>query len=359
MIKLLVVDDSPLMRRLLSEVFLAEGDFAVSFARDGLEALSALRREAPDVITLDLQMPHMDGLTCLDRIMVERPTPVVVASSLTASGSEAALQALALGAVDVVAKPSGAVSLKMETFGPLLVDKVRAAARARLPAARRLRDRLKARSRPPAASVGAKPARTAKRPGSASGMGVVLIGCSTGGPPALDAVLTRLPAAFPWPVVIAQHMPAGFTGPLARRLDGLAELSVCEVTTPQVLRPGFVYVGHGDADMLISLRKAGPTVMSAPAHPDYRWHPSVSRLVDSAMEHLRAEQLVGVLMTGMGADGADAMTRLRGAGGRTIAQSEETSVVWGMPGELVRRGGADQVEDLEEIGPALTRLVAA
>ncbi len=178
---------------------------------------------------------------------------------------------------------------------------------------------------------------------------IVLVGTSTGGPPALDVLLSGLPADFPWPIVVAQHMPASFTGPLARRLDGLCALNVMEVTQPTPLSAGSVYIAKGDADIIVGMRAGAPIVMAAPSMAEYRWHPSVDRLVWSAIEHLGAERLIGVLMTGMGSDGAAAMTRLRADGGRTIAEAEETAVIWGMPGELVKAGGADIVLPLASI----------
>jgi two-component system chemotaxis response regulator CheB len=178
---------------------------------------------------------------------------------------------------------------------------------------------------------------------------IVLVGTSTGGPPALDALLSPLPADFPWPILIAQHMPAAFTGPLARRLDRLCALHVVEVTGPTPILPGTAYVARGDADMILSRRSEGPIVTAAPADPALRWHPSVERLVATAMAQIDPARLVGVLMTGMGNDGAAGMTRLRALGGRTIAEAEETAVVWGMPGELVRAGGAELVAPLSDI----------
>lgn len=361
MIRLLIVDDSPLMRRLLGELFAAEADFQVSVARNGAEALEALRNERPDVITLDIQMPEMNGLDCLDRIMLERPTPVVMASALTVEGATEALTALELGAVEVIAKPAGALSLSMDEFGPVLVAKVRAAAAARIPKARRLRDRVRAQVQGREVTPARTPPRVhaACRPAAAyrSGAGLVILGASTGGPPALDAVLCALPEDYPWPVVIAQHMPATFTGALARRLDGLTGLTVREVVGPTVLQPGCAYLARGDADMILSLRREGLVALGAPADPARRWHPSVDRLVESAMAALPPEQIIGVLMTGMGNDGAGAMGRLQAAGGRTIAQDEASSVVWGMPGELVRSGGAGRVEPIEHIGRALIEAV--
>jgi two-component system chemotaxis response regulator CheB len=356
-IKLLVVDDSALMRRLLGDIFSHEDDFEVRTARDGLEALDALRLYAPDVITLDVHMPQMDGLACLDRIMIERPCPVVMVSSLTVAGADATFEALRLGAVDFITKPDGAVSLSIDELAPLLVEKVRAAAGARLKPSLRLRERVRHRIAGGRLERGARESWPASAdPVAAVGDGLVLVGTSTGGPPALEALLTPLPHDFPWPIVVAQHMPATFTGPLARRLDRLCALNVMEVASPVLLAQGFVYIGKGDADVIISRRAAGLIAMPAPARKDYPWHPSTDRLVRSAMELLPPRQLIGVLMTGMGSDGASAMARLHELGGRTIAEAEETAVVWGMPGELVRVAGADWIEPLPGIASRLRSL---
>ena len=363
MIRLLIVDDSPLMRRLLGGVFTAEGDFEIAFARNGIEALEQLKAFEPDVITLDVNMPEMGGLACLDRIMLERPCPVVMVSSLTEAGASVTLQAFELGAVDFITKPDRAISLEIETLAPRLIETVRAASKARLPSSLRLAERVRLRSGLGDETPTVTPQRRAPAPPlkrrikAAPAHGLVLIGVSTGGPPALDAVLSRLPADFPWPIVVAQHMPASFTGALARRLDTLCALTVTEAAHPMPLDPGHVYIGKGDADVIISLRQAGPVVMAAPALPEHRWHPSVDRLVDSAMEHLAPERLVGVLMTGMGSDGAEALARLKEQGGRTIAEAEESAVVWGMPGELVRRGGAQVIAPLEQIADQIVDMV--
>jgi two-component system chemotaxis response regulator CheB len=360
-IKVLVVDDSALVRKLFSQVLSEDADFQVQVARDGLEALAQLQTFGPDVITLDVQMPQMDGLQCLDRIMVQRPCPVVMVSTVTAEGAEATLEALRLGAVDFVPKPSGAVSLRMQEFGPTLKQKVRTAAAARLPAGHRLRERVQFKigsatlTRPRKQPRADKADDRATAP--ATGDGLVLVGTSTGGPPALEALLTPLQPGFPWPVLVAQHMPSGFTGPLAKRLAGLCALNVLEVTGPTRLEASCVYIGRGDADLVVSKRPSGLIAMTVPSNPDYPWHPSTDRLVRSAMQYVAASQLIGVLMTGMGDDGAAALAALRAQGGATIAEAEETAVVWGMPGELVRRGGADFVLPLPSIAKRLQRLV--
>jgi two-component system chemotaxis response regulator CheB len=358
-IKVLIVDDSPLVRKLFGRVLTEEPGFEVAFARDGVEALDRLESFRPDVITLDVNMPQMNGLECLDRIMVQRPSPVVMVSSVTEEGADAALSALRLGAVDFIAKPTGAVSLHIHSFAPTFLAKIRAAASARLPASKRLRERVQLRTQAlrPVRSriVAAENVAIEAKP--SVGEGLVLVGTSTGGPPALEALLSALPQTFPWPILVAQHMPAGFTGAFAKRLDGICALDVVEASRQMPVQPGRVYIGRGDADIVVSRRPAGLVVMAAPARANYPWHPSTDRLVRSAMEVLLASQLVGVLMTGMGNDGAAAMTELRAKGGRTIAEAEETAVVWGMPGELVKAGGADWVVPLPGIADRLRKLV--
>jgi two-component system chemotaxis response regulator CheB len=362
MIRLLIVDDSALMRKLLSGIFEQEGDFDIRTARNGAEALELARSFAPQVITLDINMPVMDGLTCLSRLMIETPLPVVVVSSQTPEGAETTLEALHLGAVDVIAKPEGTVSLNIDRISPALVEKVRAAAKARLRPTHRLTDRVRHRigGAPAVATPPARPKPPAfgDRAGpDDAGPGLLLIGASTGGPQALEAILTSLPADLPWPVLVAQHMPATFTSAFAQRLDRICALAVMEVRQSTVLRPGQVHIAQGDADLIVAKRPAGLIALPVPASQAHRWHPSVDRMVASALNQAPADRQVGVLLTGMGDDGAAAMARLRAEGGQTIAQDEETSVVWGMPGELVRRGGADVVAPLTEIAQRIVEAV--
>ena len=370
MIRLLIADDSALMRKLLEGIFLDEGDFEIRLARNGTEALELIRTFDPQVVTLDVQMPGMDGLTCLSRIMIEAPRPVVMISSLTEEGADATLEAIELGAVDFVAKPGGAVSLEIDRLRPLLVEKVRAAAGARIRRTLRLAERvrhqirgagLESRTRP----VRARPTMAVKvgtgviKAGKGRLPGLVLIGTSTGGPAALDVVLPQLPPDFPWPVLVAQHLPASFTGAFARRLDRECQLDVVEVDQPMPLRRGIIYIGKGDADVMVAPRAAGVIAMPVPAKASYLWHPSVERMVASALDHLDASRLIGVMMTGMGNDGAEAMKRLHLAGGRTIAEAESSAIVWGMPGELVKNGGADKVRPLEDIAATIIDMVNA
>jgi two-component system chemotaxis response regulator CheB len=185
--------------------------------------------------------------------------------------------------------------------------------------------------------------------------GVVLIGVSTGGPGAIETIIPRLPGNFPWPIIIAQHMPESFTGVFARRINDLSELEVVEVSRPTPLRAGMAYIGRGDADILVGNRGGNLTALPIPASPLHNWHPSVARMVVSALEHVDPKELLGVMLTGMGDDGAEAMADLRSRGGRTIAEAEETAVVWGMPGELVKRGGATLVMPIHRIADQLRR----
>ena len=358
MIRLLVVDDSPLMRRLLGGIFQAERDFTVDFARDGAEAIEKLHEFEPDVVTLDIHMPRMDGIACLDRIMVERPCPVVMVAQQTKAGADQTIEALDLGAIDFIPKPEGAVSLEIENLAPRLVETVRGAAAARIKPTLRLAERIRAKRGlgPTTARRGSRASAVAEllRPiGEVESEGLVLVGSSTGGPQALDAVLTPLPAHFPWPVLVAQHMPSSFTGALARRLDKTCALHVVEVAAPTPVAAGTVYIGKGDADMVLRRQRGTLVATAAPSATTFRWHPSVDRLVRSAMDMLSADRLIGVLMTGMGNDGASSMAELRRRGGRTIAEAEESAVVWGMPGELVKAGGADVIVPLERIADSL------
>jgi two-component system chemotaxis response regulator CheB len=365
-IRLLIADDSALMRKLLEGIFTAEGDFDIRMARDGNEALELVRSFDPQVVTLDVQMPGMDGLTCLSRIMIEAPRPVVMISSLTAEGAEATLEAIELGAVDFIAKPGGAVSLEIDRLRPLLVEKVRAASSARIRRTLRLTERVRHQmsgaglaSHPRASRALSPPRAKTTKAAIKRGkpLGLVLVGTSTGGPAALDTVLPQLPADFPWPVLVAQHLPASFTGPFAKRLDRECQLDVVEVNKPMPLRPGTIYIGKGDADVMVAPRASGVIAMPVPAKASYLWHPSVERMVASALDHLEASRLVGVMMTGMGNDGAEAMKRLRLTGGRTIAEAESSAIVWGMPGELVKNGGAEMVRPLEDIAGTIIEMV--
>ncbi len=355
--KVLVVDDSALMRKLLTGV-LVEGGYEVKSARTGAEAVEGVVQWQPDVVTLDINMPEMDGLTALSLIMSARPTPVVMVSSLTEKGALATFEALALGAVDFIPKPGGTISLHVDAIKAQLLDKVRSASRARLggrapavraapgpaplPALAPAHAYAYTAAASPAPAAPARAVAPAARPGQRV-PGLVLVGVSTGGPRTLEDILPKLPAGFPWPVLVAQHMPANFTDTFARRMDALCALTVLEAGAPMALQPGHVYIGRGGTDLTVADRGGVLYAVPRPETPGVLWHPSVEVLVDSAMQHLPPNRLVGVMLTGMGNDGAAAMHRLHAGGGRTIAESADTAVVFGMPAELIERRGASLV----------------
>lgn len=390
MTKVLIVDDSALMRRLLGGV-LGDAGFQVETARNGHEGVERLTEWQPDVVTLDVNMPEMDGITALSLMMQARPTPVVMVSSLTAKGAQVTMEALALGAVDFVAKPGGTISLSVDDIAQDLISKVKAASRARLRRAgapvrttvsppapspapvstpRRTLAPAGLRSRP-AAPVPGLPAPSAVPPLAMRGLspqaaapasaprvtgqveGVVLIGVSTGGPRTLEDILPALPANFPWPVLVAQHMPANFTDAFAQRMARACAVKVREANCAMPLEAGSVYIGQGGFDMVVGERLGRLVVMPKPETPGHPWHPSVDVLVDSALKFIPAHQLIGVLLTGMGNDGGASMTRLRQQGGRTIAESQESCVVFGMPQDLIARGGAQLVLHSNEVSRQL------
>jgi two-component system chemotaxis response regulator CheB len=344
-IRLLIVDDSALMRKVLRDIFLQTGRFEAQTARNGADALLQIERFNPDVVTLDVNMPEMDGLTCLSHIMARHPRPVVMVSSITQKGAAATMEALGLGAVDFIAKPGGTVSLELDAVGAEIVAKVEAATRARPRIARAIASATRVRTEQ--AAPRARPA-SGRAPA-----GLVLIGVSTGGPRTLEDILPPLPASFPWPVVVAQHMPAAFTASFAARLNNLCALEVREVSQPTPLAAGAVYIARGGADLVVERSLGRIVARSVPEDEAHRWHPSVDKLVASAMKAMEPRALVGVLLTGMGDDGAHAMTDLLKAGGRTIAEDSSTAVVFGMPGELVRLGGAGKVLPCDEVAAQL------
>lgn len=375
MIRLLIVDDSALMRKLLVSIFQEEGDFEIRTARNGAEALLELDRFEPNVVTLDINMPEMDGLTALSMLMAQRPTAVVMVSSLTEKGAMATLEALALGAVDFIPKPGGTISLSMDTVQDLLVSKVRAAAKVRMVGGKRIKNsRVSDVQVPSVARDIPPPITTARRhivrsiekkahelsPISTAQyrpFGLVAIGVSTGGPRALEQILPMFGANFPWPILVAQHMPATFTEAFANRLNGLCALNVVEVGRPMPVEAGKVYIGRGGADMVLVDRLGILTVLPKPENPEYLWHPSVEALLKSVQKTMQPSQFLGVMLTGMGYDGAQTMTELKQAGARTIAESEETATVFGMPAELIRREGATMVLPVHEIAKQINHWV--
>ncbi len=349
-IKVLVVDDSALMRKFIKQMLEEEG-FEVYTARNGKDALERIKEVDPDVVTLDINMPVMDGITCLSHIMSEFPRPVIMVSSLTEKGALVTLEALQLGAVDYVTKPGGTISLDIRKIKDELVEKIKAVVLGRSTARVRARISRVAKKAKKEAHV-----LTKKAAKIAGFKGIVLIGSSTGGPGTLEEILGSLPADFPLPILVAQHMPASFTKVFANRLNKSCELEVVHVERPMPLIANRVYIAKGNADVEVKKRLNRVVAESVPESPDYLWHPSVDRMVESALKVIPPEDIIAVLLTGMGYDGAETMTMVHRGGGKTIAESEETAIVFGMPKELIERGGADFVLPSYKIADKLIKL---
>lgn len=347
MIKVLVVDDSALMRKLLKKFFEKAGDFKVELARDGKEAIEKNLSFEPDVITLDINMPEMDGLTALAHIMKTRPVPVIMVSSLTEKGAISTFEALNLGAIDYVTKPSGTISINIAEVEDEIISKVRVAAKARLNTKTLVRKIKEDREK----IVKAIP----KKIYTESDERIVIIGVSTGGPKTLEEILTQIPANFPMPIVIAQHMPPTFTKSFAERLNSICELNCVEVNRPMPVEIGTIYIGKGGTDMVLARRMKKLIVQPKPENPSFLWHPSVELLGLSALEHCDPKKVIAVMLTGMGYDGADAFTEIKKMGGKTISESEDSAVVFGMPKELIERGGATVVLPSDKIASQLIR----
>lgn len=364
-IRVLVIDDSALMRQMISRILKEAGFDVVGVARDGIEGLEAVRRLNPDVVTLDVEMPRMDGLSMLRQLMKVHPVPVVMLSSLTQAQAPATVEALSLGAVDFVPKPGGGISLNIDEVADQLVHKVRTAAKARVtPLAgarsepvRPARTAARVAKEPggvaaPGASASAPPAESKSRPELPRRL--VVVGSSTGGPRALVELVTRLPGDFSAPMVIVQHMPAGFTASLAARLDSLSQLAVAEAKEGVVPQPGEIWVAPGGFHLLFDRQGRMRLDNSQPPHLGVR--PAVDLTMESAVEVWR-DGLIGVILTGMGMDGAKGARRIKQHGGLVVAQDEATSVVYGMPRAVVEMGLADHVAPIETIAGILAAVV--
>ncbi len=344
-IRLLVVDDSAFMRKAISMVLEEEPDIeVVGTAKDGLEAIEKVKQLRPDVVTLDIEMPRMDGLTALRRIMQEYPLPVIMVSSLTYEGARETIQALELGAVDFIPKQFSFISVGQAEIKEQLIQKIRAAAQSRF----RL---LKRRFSPPAASC----SRRIHFP-RLPAIKIIVIGISTGGPLSLQKVIPRLPAEFSVPIAIVQHMPPNFTRLLAERLDHLSLLRVVEAEDNMPIDPGTVYVAPGGWHLHIRKRLDAATCYLSQEPKNLLFRPSADVLFESA-SRVFGKDVLAVVMTGMGKDGLKGTQKIKAAGGKVIAQDEQSSVVYGMPRAVVEAGLADAVLPLEKIPEALTQAI--
>lgn len=353
-IRVLIVDDSALVRKLLTE--LLETDPAIEVvgtAMDPYAAREKIKKLKPDVLTLDVEMPKMDGITFLRNLMRLRPMPVVMVSSLTEKGADATLQALELGAVDFVSKPKLDLAHTLKDYGDEIIAKLKIAASARVQTfVERPIDRLEVE---PKLSADAVIDKSAARRYFKTTDSLIVIGASTGGTEAIKEVLMRLPASAPG-VVITQHIPEAFSAAFAKRMDTISAMAVCEAKEGQQILPGYVYIAPGNRHLLILRSGARYHCQLNDGPPVNRHRPSVDVLFRSAAQ-AAGPNSIGVILTGMGDDGATGMKEMREAGAHTIAQDEKTSVVWGMPGAAVARGGVETILPLHEIAGKIISLV--
>lgn len=341
LIRVVVVDDSVLIRHMLTEIINRQTDMeVVGAAPDPLIAREMIRNLSPDVITLDVEMPKMDGLDFLGRLMRLRPTPVVMISTLTERGSDTTLRALELGAVDFIAKPRVDVGAGLEDYAELIAEKIRIASVARLRPTRAIPDA------PPLHTADAiLPAVARKR--ISGGEPLIFIGASTGGTEAIKEVLLGLPDNLPG-ILITQHMPEGFTRSYAQRLDSLCRMHVKEAEQGERVQKGWAYVAPGHSHMLVKRSTAGYMIELNQGPPVNRHRPSVDVLFRSAANTV-ANHAVGVILTGMGKDGAHGLREMHDAGAYTLAQNKDSCIVYGMPKEAVLAGGVDEELPLDQI----------
>jgi two-component system, chemotaxis family, protein-glutamate methylesterase/glutaminase len=344
-IKVLIVDDSALIRALLTEIINQENDMeVVATARDPLIARDKIRELNPDVITLDIEMPRMDGLEFLEKLMRLRPIPVLMVSTLTEKGSAATLRALELGAVDFIAKPKMDVKNKLEEYAAEITEKIRIAAQANVhplhgsslsrPAARALK------------------IHTKKRKDKASEkQKLLVIGASTGGTEAIKEILIGMPADCP-PILIVQHMPEGFTKSYAARLDSLCQIAVAEAVHGETIRPGRAYLAPGGYHMTI-LRAGATYICQINEEAAVNYHrPSVDVLFNSVVKQAK-NNAIGVILTGMGKDGAAGLKNLHDLGCKTFAQDKDSCVVFGMPKEAIERRAVDVIAPIDEMADCI------
>ena len=344
MITVLVVDDSAFMRKAICTMLEKDsGIKVVGSARDGQEGLDMVRKFDPDVVTLDIEMPKMDGLTALRHIMMESPRPVLMVSSLTTEGAESTLKAMELGAVDFIPKQLSKVSLDIIKIEKDLIAKVKAVAGSKMrhvsPGA--LARPVRGESPKPAVKPTGRPIRD-----------IVAIGVSTGGPPVVQKILSSLPADFPAGIVIAQHMPAAFTGPFAERLNSMSQLTVKEAETGDVVKPGHVFVAPGGRHVILNQKVSRIELVVTDDPPGELYKPSANVLITSVANAVGRRGL-GVILTGMGNDGCEGIRALKNKGGRALAQSDSTCVVYGMPKAIVEENLADEIHDLDDMADSI------
>ena len=372
MIRTLIVDDSAFMRKAIEIILTKDPEIQViSHACNGLEALDLIAKLDPDVVTMDVEMPRMDGITAVREIMARKPKPVLMISSVTTEGAEITLRALEAGAMDFVSKPASRVSLDIVQQEQEIRDKVKAiskrrpllrpkprtgvapVASTRPPLERSIRYGLKTRpSTMPLGLEQTTPTMVVEKPAGRPMRDLVSIGVSTGGPPAVQKVLSALPKDFPVPILIAQHMPAAFTAPFSRRLDNTCEITVKEAVSGERLQPGVAYVAPGGQHIYLESKLATMTVIVTENPKEALYKPSATVLHESVGKAL-GRRALGLQLTGMGSDGLEGIRVLKEKGGRALAQSDATCVVYGMPKAIVDAGLADEIVDLDDMALAI------
>ncbi|MBA5687120.1 protein-glutamate methylesterase/protein-glutamine glutaminase [Rugamonas apoptosis] len=336
-IKVLIVDDSALIRSVMTEIINSQPDMeVVATAPDPLVARELIKQTNPDVLTLDVEMPKMDGLDFLEKLMRLRPMPVVMVSSLTERGSEITMRALELGAVDFVTKPKISIQAGMREYTELITDKIRAASKAR----------VRARTLPQPGADGHAPLPQLRNPLTSSEK-LIIIGASTGGTEAIREFLMQMPSDCPG-ILITQHMPEGFTRSFAKRLDSLCKISVMEAAGNERVLPGHAYIAPGHSHLLLTRSGANYMTKIEQSEPVNRHRPSVDVLFRSAAQ-CAGKNAVGVILTGMGKDGAAGMLEMKTAGAYNFAQDEASCVVFGMPREAIAIGAAHEVGALQAL----------
>lgn len=352
-VRVLIIDDSLLIRKILTEIFNSSPDIeVVGAAADPLIAREMIKQLNPDVLTLDIEMPRMDGITFLRNLMRLRPTPVVMISTLTEKGAEVTLEALTLGAVDFIAKPKVAVVSTLNSYADDIISKVKMAARAnvRNDTNRTLRTREVDKT---PGDVNLKTEPVKKR--AAAGNKIIALGASTGGTEAIKAVVKGLPAGTP-AVVITQHLPAAFSESFVRHIDLVTEMTACIPKHGQTVAAGHIYLAPGDRHMKVIREGSGFVIQLHNGEPVNRHKPAVDVMFRSVARNAGANA-VAVLLTGMGADGAIGMKEMHDAGAKTVIQDEQSSVVWGMPGAAFKLGCTDYVLPLEDVAHKILSLI--
>ncbi|MBQ6973030.1 MAG: chemotaxis response regulator protein-glutamate methylesterase [Synergistaceae bacterium] len=349
-IRVLVVDDSALMRQFISDIIRTDPRLEVAgTARDGRDALAQIKALNPDIVTMDVEMPVMDGLQALDEIMKTNPMPVIMVSTMTQEGAETTLKALALGCVDFIGKPSGSISLNIKDIGREIIDKIIAASTAKV----RPRGGIFGASQ---AGAKASEFRRMTPPVSMGRRDIVAIASSTGGPMALSELLPKLPKKFPVPIVITQHMPKEFTGSFAKRLNEASQIEVVEGFEGLSLKPGRAVIAPGGSHLIVR-RRAGTAVCGlSDAPPVLSVKPAANIMFLSVADEYGGNVLC-VILTGMGRDGTDGAIALKRRGAYVLAESQKTCVVYGMPKAAADAGIVDEILPLNEIPDAMVRLV--